>query len=97
MWGRQGSTEGAAEPNLRKVSQISDLIRDPDTSCTNQQRGLVDIETPFLVRAAPAAYGGSQARGRIRAAAAGLHHSHSHAGPKPRLQSASQLMATPDP
>ena len=29
-------------------------------------------------RAAPAAYGNSQARGRMRATAAGLHHSHSH-------------------
>ena len=29
-------------------------------------------------RAAPAAYGGSQARGLIGAAAAGLHHSHSN-------------------
>ena len=29
-------------------------------------------------RAAPAAYGGSQARGPIRPTAAGLHHSHSH-------------------
>ena len=33
-----------------------------------------------LFRAAPATYGGSQARGPIRAIAAGLHHSHSHVG-----------------
>ena len=32
-------------------------------------------------RAAPVAYGGCQARGRIGAAAAGLHHSHSNADP----------------
>ena len=32
----------------------------------------------FLFRAAPAAHGGSQARGQIGAAAASLHHSHSH-------------------
>ena len=31
-------------------------------------------------RAARTAYGGSQARGRIGAAAAGLHHSHSNGG-----------------
>ena len=31
-----------------------------------------------LLRAAPAAYGDSQARGLIRATVAGLHHSHSH-------------------
>ena len=32
-------------------------------------------------RAAPAACGGSQARGRIGAAANGLHHSYGNAGP----------------
>ena len=32
----------------------------------------------LLFRAAPAARGGSQARGPIGAAAAGLHHSHSN-------------------
>jgi len=31
------------------------------------------------VRATPAAYGGSQARGQIRATASGLRHSHSNA------------------
>ena len=35
--------------------------------------------------AAPAAYGGSQARGRIGAIAAGLRHSHSNAGSELRL------------
>ena len=34
----------------------------------------------FFFRAAPAAYGNSQARRQIRVAAAGLHHSHSYAG-----------------
>ena len=38
-----------------------------------------------LFRAEPTAYGGSQARGRIRALAAGLHHSHSNAGSEPGL------------
>ena len=50
-----------------------------------------------LFRATPAAHGGSQARGLIRAIAAGLHHSHSNARSKPRLQPTPQLMATPDP
>ena len=36
-------------------------------------------------RAAPAAYGGSQARGRIEATAAGLHHNHSNTGSEPCL------------
>ena len=34
----------------------------------------------LLFRATPAAYGGFQAWGRIRATAAGLHHSHGNAG-----------------
>ena len=40
----------------------------------------------FFLRAAGATYGSCQARGRIGAAAAGLHHSHCTAGSKPRLQ-----------
>ena len=58
----------------------------------------------FFFRAAPVAYGGSQApykgsQGRIIAVAVGLHHSHSHskAGSKPYLQCTPQLMARPDP
>ena len=44
---------------------------------------LLDLILRF--RATPAAYGSSQARGRIGAAAAGPHHSHSHMGSEPRL------------
>ena len=47
--------------------------------------------------AAPAAYGGSQARGRIRAVAAGLRQSHSNTGSGPHLQLTLQLVATLDP
>ena len=47
--------------------------------------------------AAPAAYGDSQARGRIGAVATGLHQSHSNAGSEPRLQPTPQVTATPDP
>ena len=43
------------------------------------------------------AYGGSQARSRIRAVAAGLHHSHSNVGTEPHLQLTPQLRAMPDP
>ena len=39
----------------------------------------------LLFRAAPPAYRGSQARGQIRARAAGLHHSHSNARSEPYL------------
>ena len=41
--------------------------------------------------AAPAADGGSQARGRIGAVATGLRQSHSNAGSEPHLQPAPQL------
>ena len=51
----------------------------------------------FFLRATPAAYGGSQARGRTGATAAGLHHSHSNAGSEPHLQPIPQLTATTDP
>ena len=50
-----------------------------------------------LFRAAPAAYGGSQTRGLIGAAAAGLRHSHSNARSEPSLKTTPQLMATLDP
>ena len=46
--------------------------------------------------AAPAAYGGSQARGPIGAVATGLRQSHSNPGSEPRLQPTPQLTATPD-
>ena len=50
-----------------------------------------------LFKAAPTAYGGSQAGGQIRAAATGQHHSHSNSRSKSSLQPTPQLMATPDP
>ena len=50
----------------------------------------------FLLMAAPAAYGGSQARVPIEAVATSLHHSHSNAGSEPSLQPTPQLMAMPD-
>ena len=43
------------------------------------------------------AYGGSQARGRIRDTATGLHHSHNNTESEPRQQPTQQLTATPDP
>ena len=47
--------------------------------------------------AAPIAYGGSQARGLIRAVSTGLHQSHSNTGSDLHLQPTPQLTATPDP
>jgi len=46
--------------------------------------------------AAPAAYGGSQARGLIGAVATGLRQSHSNTGSELRLQPTPQFTATPD-
>ena len=54
---------------------------------------LIFIFCPF--RAAPMTYGGSQARGRIRAAAASLRYSHSNVGSELCLQPTPQLMAMP--
>ena len=51
----------------------------------------------FFFRAAPVAYGDSQARGRIRATDAGVHHSHSNARSKLCLQITPQLIAMPGP
>ena len=50
----------------------------------------------LLFRAAPVAYGSSQARGRIGATAAGPHHSHSNAGSQPPLQTTPRLTAMLD-
>ena len=49
----------------------------------------------FFFRASPAAYGSSQARGHIRAAAASLRHSHSNAGSELHLWPTPQFTATP--
>ena len=46
--------------------------------------------------AAPAAYGGSQARSLIRAVDTSLRQSHSNAGSEPRVRPTPQLKAMPD-
>ena len=51
----------------------------------------------LLFRATPVAYGGSQARGQIRAVATGLYHSHINVGSETCLQPTPQLTATLDP
>ena len=51
----------------------------------------------FFFRATPMAYGSFQARGQIKAIAAGLRHSHSNSGPEPCLQPIPQFMVMPDP
>ena len=68
------------------------------TGAQNQSQG--DSQTTHLwlfyllpFRAAPMAYGGSQARGWIWAVAAGLRYSHSNTGSQPCLWTRSQLNA----
>ena len=59
-----------------------------------------ELHTTFffgLFRATAKAYGSSQAGGPIGAAAASLHHSHSHVGSKPHLWPTPQLTAPLDP
>ena len=58
---------------------------------------LVCVGVFAIFGAAPMAYGGCQARGPIRAVAAGLHQSHSNAGSEPHLRPTPQLTAKPDP
>ena len=71
-----------------------------------QDRDGVEVEDCDLIvfvvfflffRAALMAYGHSQARGRIGAAAASLYHSHSNTGLEPRLQPTPQFMVKLDP
>ena len=59
---------------------------------------IINIKIHFfgLFRATHVAYGGSQARGGIRAVAACLRQSHSYAGSELCLQPTPQLMATLD-
>ena len=56
-------------------------------SCKSDEVIYVYIYFVVVVRAAPMAYGGSQARGQIGAVPTGLHYSHSHSNmrSKPRL------------
>ena len=51
----------------------------------------------LLFRAECVASGSSQARGPIRAPAAGLHHSCNNEGSKPHVRPTPQLTAIPDP
>ena len=51
----------------------------------------------FFFRVTPMTYARSQSRGQVRAAAAGLHHSHSNTRSKLHLWPTPHLVATPDP
>ena len=70
--------------------------REISTTCKSTTLYLFIFCLFAFSRAAPVAYGGSQARGRIGAVATSLRQSHSNAGSEPRLQLTPQLTATPD-
>ena len=63
----------------------------------NSDSKIVPPSYIFLFGAAPKAYGGSQARGRIGAVASSLRQNHSNAGPEPHLWPTPQLRTMQDP
>ena len=69
----------------------------PPLHCILVCESLLSFFLFCLFRAAPVAYGGSQARGRIHTTAASLHHSHSNSESELRLQPTPQLTAMRDP
>ena len=73
-----------------------------------EKRGLCSLTFVFFLflffggffaffRATPMVHGSSQARDRIRATSAGLHHSHSQTGSELHLRLTPQLMVMLDP
>ena len=80
-------------------SQDFKTIYSSKNGILSMQQPLIWNPRPFLLffffRAALAAHGRSQARGQIRASAAGLPHS--NAGSKPLLRPTPQFTATTDP
>ena len=79
--------------------RIQEILEEWGPSCMKylsvQEWIFFSFFSPLLLRAAPLAHGSSQARGWIRGAAAGLHHSHTRS--KPHLRTTLQSTATPDP
>ena len=97
-----GQTVDEDKVKILKVVREKQLLRYKGTRCrkwltTEAKRQQTFFFFLLFLRAAPAAYGDSQARGQMRATAASLHHSHSNARSKPCLQPTSQLMTMLDP
>uniref|UniRef100_A0A8D0N4C1 Catenin alpha-3 n=1 Tax=Sus scrofa TaxID=9823 RepID=A0A8D0N4C1_PIG len=78
-----------------KIAQEATALKEELTGALQEVRKESEYSSPGQ-EDAPAAYGGSQARGLIGAVATGLRQSHSNMGSKPHLQPAPQLMAMPD-
>ena len=108
-WSRLADTPRLPSPNSLPVARhVTAAILDHPSpwvslGMTTQQAHRIWSEYKCLFlclcffRAAPTAYGGSQARGRIRAVAADVHHGHSNVTFEMRLRPTPWLTATPDP
>ena len=92
--------------DVRSVGKVSRMVRSPSSPPKMHDYAVIRIDYLFVCfvfvnfvfsRALPMAYGGSQARGLIRAVAAGLGHSHSSVGSELHLRSTPQITAMPDP
>ena len=94
------SKMAAIMPTISAWLRVSNKITEDTlvgvTQCPSSINNLFFFFFFAFSRAAPATYGSSQARGLIRAVAAGLHHSHSNAGSEPCLGPIPQLTATLD-
>ena len=75
------SPHGSSQLSHASLCDAPSLSPFPPWNCNN-----LFLSFFFLFKAAPVASGSSQARGRIGAAAASLHHSHSNAGSEWHLQ-----------
>ena len=106
--GRETDSLLAPPEGMQPCQHLDDSPRRPSGDSVLQNSEIVSLDCflGFLFvclfvlgffRAAPAAYGGSQARGQIRGVADGLHPSHTNTGSEPHLQPTPQLTATPDP
>ena len=90
------SSTALAMPGLSYICQILNPLRE----ARDQTRILMDTSHVLFFlsfRAASVACGGSQARGPVRAVAAGLCQRYSKGGSKPCLRPTPQLRTTPDP
>ena len=89
-------TEWGQRSNLHPYGPYMSFLNHWATTGTPHSEFFVFCFCLFAISwATPTAYGGSQARGQIRAVATGLCQSHSNSGSEPCLQPSPKLKATP--
>ena len=95
-----GFKSGQSDSRVQAVGHYNALLASLGRKSTLGLAGFIYLFIYFCLfafsRAASMACGGSQARGLIRAAAIGLHQSHSNAGSGSSQQPTPQLTATLD-